>query len=157
MDIEGKAHPDVVSAVRYLGSGIVDLNQAIRHLKIQVDSTANLATSTTTTTATGTVSSNVNAAQAAGLVALRGFFPGQVFQNLAVGAMVVTVGVEFDSGFTGTAYVDSTPSLALVVAEWGGAPTYPGAVTFVVPQGFYYGVSADSGATIRSWTEWTLL
>lgn len=36
-DIQGKAHDDVVSAIRYCFSGLVDINQAIPQLKQQID------------------------------------------------------------------------------------------------------------------------
>jgi len=50
-DVEGKAEPEVVQALRYHSSGILDLNQAIVALKSQVDNAASTATAAPTATA----------------------------------------------------------------------------------------------------------
>lgn len=52
-DIEGNAHDSVVSAIRYCFSGLLDINQAIPHLKSQLDSTATVANSASSSSSFG--------------------------------------------------------------------------------------------------------
>lgn len=52
--VEGKAHPDIVSAVRYLASGNVDVNQAIAALKQQLDALTPSSTTTVIQSSGGT-------------------------------------------------------------------------------------------------------
>ncbi len=90
-----------------------------------------------------------------------------VFQNTDKGARLVTVSADLGGGgFHGVVYCDSNPSPTTQVAQFsrvnaGSSPPnyYPGSVTFMVPVGYYYGISVTNGSGlpfIRTWTEWTL-
>ncbi len=57
-NIEDMADPIAQKAVRYLTSGIVDLNQAIAHIKPQIDSTVSTANKAASTVVSGVASFN---------------------------------------------------------------------------------------------------
>lgn len=93
--------------------------------------------------------------------------PTIVYQNTGSKAMLVTVsGDNGGGGFEAAVYCDSSPSPTTMVAQFarvnaGSSPPlfYPGGVTFIVPAGFYYGISVSNGGTsgapsVRTWTEW---
>ena len=120
---------------------------------------------------------SVGATQNAGLAGSRGLYAtgnpditppaANVYQNTNSGAMLVTVSADGGGGgFRGVVYCDVSPSPTTAVAQFSrvnagsSSPNYyPGSVTFVVPPGYYYGISVTSGGgspSIRTWTEWIL-
>lgn len=121
----------------------------------------------------------VSATQSAGLAASRPFYQTSnpdttpptssfVFQNTSGVALLVSASADAGGGgFHGVVYCDSNALPTTEVAEFSrvnsgsSSPNfYPGSVTFLVPPGFYYGVSVTSGgaspSTPTTWTEWAL-
>lgn len=121
-------------------------------------------------------SASTSVTQNAGLASIRSLYPvaspestppigSYVYHNTSSSPMLVTVSADLGGGgFRGVVYCDSSSSPITDVAQFSrvnagsSAPNYyPGSVTFLVPPGFYYGISVTSGSgtpTIRTWTEW---
>jgi hypothetical protein len=97
-----------------------------------------------------------------------------IYQNTAALPKLVTVSVDSfnpggGDGFWGAVFCDATTTPSTLVAMFarvnaGTAPglpvTWPASVTFLVPAGYYYGITVLGGDTssnidIQTWTEWT--
>lgn len=91
-----------------------------------------------------------------------------IYQNKSGGIMFVVATADGGGGgFHGRAYCDSSASPTTPVSEFSrvnagsSSPNfYPGVCPFIVPPGFYYGISVTSGGgtpgSPRVWTEWVL-
>ncbi len=138
-------------------------------------------------TAASGSSGNVRATQNAGLISNSGTgarslyetatpfitppSAGYIYQNTSGSAMIVTISLDGGGGgFNGAVYCDASSSPTTMVTRMcrvnAGSSNpnfYPSSFTFVVPPGYYYGVSVSSGGAppvggnaMDSWTEWTL-
>jgi hypothetical protein len=126
--------------------------------------------------------------QSAGLIALNGtsgsrqFYQtasplstppasGYIYQNTSGAPKLVTISADGGGGgFSGGVYCDATSTPSTLVSMFSRVNAgssnpnyYPASTTFIVPVGYYYGVSVTSGGAppvgtnaFVTWTEWTL-
>jgi hypothetical protein len=94
-----------------------------------------------------------------------------IYQNTSGSSLLVTISADGGGGgFSAAVFCDATSTPSTLVAMFSRVNAgssnpnyYPASTTFIVPVGYYYGVSVTSGGAppvgsnaLDSWTEWTL-
>lgn len=84
---------------------------------------------------------------------------GTVYQNTSGNSIIVAVSAVGHDDAAGiiTAYCDNNSSPSTEVAKMTVGASYTGALTFIVPNGYYYKVTAsDASGSVQKWTEWAI-